>query len=72
MNRLLFQEMVKIAELVSDETFSIPVDPEGLVPLLVLQQYFPGTLGLMYLGEDSKEKILFHKFFIHSSLINTF
>uniref|UniRef100_A0A914CTA7 TAR DNA-binding protein 43 N-terminal domain-containing protein n=1 Tax=Acrobeloides nanus TaxID=290746 RepID=A0A914CTA7_9BILA len=54
MKRLL---LVEVTDRENRKTLSIPVDQEGLLSVSVLKQYFPGAVGLVYLGEDGKKEI---------------
>uniref|UniRef100_A0A914CJ50 TAR DNA-binding protein 43 N-terminal domain-containing protein n=1 Tax=Acrobeloides nanus TaxID=290746 RepID=A0A914CJ50_9BILA len=47
--------MVEVTDRENRKTLLIPVDQEELLSVSVLKQYFPGTVGLVYLGEDGKE-----------------
>ncbi|KAE9553049.1 hypothetical protein FO519_003729 [Halicephalobus sp. NKZ332] len=48
--------MVYITKAGSEEKIPVPVDKDNLLPLQILERYFPGTAGLMYFEEDGTEK----------------
>lgn len=54
---LLFQIMVYITEARYTKKIPVPVDKDNLLPLQMLERYFPGAVGLMYFGEDGTEEI---------------
>ena len=49
----LLQIMVYITEAGSGEKIPVPVDKDNLLPLQILERYFPGAAGLMYFRKES-------------------